>query len=299
MSEYHTPVLLNESIDGLNIKKGGVYVDVTFGGGGHSAEILKRLEEGRLFAFDQDEDALENKIHDSRLQLIHHNFRYLSNFIKYYNEDKIDGLLADLGVSSHEFDEGERGFSFRFDADLDMRMNRNIKFKASDILNEYSDKDLYYLFRNYGEIKNTGRLVKLIVSYRENGRIETTKEFREVIDSCIPKQKENRYLAQVYQALRIEVNSELDALKEMLEQAAALLKKGGRISVITYHSLEDRLVKNFFKTGNFEGKLEKDFYGNVITSFKLINKKVIIPNDEELSKNNRARSAKLRIVEKI
>ncbi|MCH4896746.1 MAG: 16S rRNA (cytosine(1402)-N(4))-methyltransferase RsmH [Marinifilaceae bacterium] len=299
MSEYHIPVLLNESIDGLNIKKGGVYVDVTFGGGGHSAEILRRLEGGRLFAFDQDEDALENKIQDSRLQLIHHNFRYLSNFIRYHNEEKIDGLLADLGVSSHEFDEGERGFSFRFDADLDMRMNRNIKFKASDILNEYSDEDLYYIFRNYGEIKNTGKLVKLIVSHREENRIETTQDFREVIDSCIPKNKENRYLAQVYQALRIEVNSELDALKEMLEQAADLLKKGGRLSVITYHSLEDRLVKNFFKSGNFEGKVEKDFYGNVQTCFKLINKKVITPSEEELKLNNRARSAKLRIVEKI
>lgn len=298
MSEYHIPVLLKESIDGLNIIPGGIYVDVTFGGGGHSAEILRRMSGGKLFAFDQDEDAIANKVNDERLILIHHNFRYLKNFLRYHGEEKIDGLLADLGVSSHEFDEAERGFSFRFEADLDMRMNRNCKLKASDILNEYEDTRLYYIFKNYGEVINPGKLVKKILEYRQQKQFKTTSDFRDAISSCMAKGKEIKYLAKVYQALRIEVNSELDALKEMLTQALDVLKPGGRLSVITYHSLEDRLVKNFFKSGNFEGDIEQDFYGNSKSPFELINRKVIVPNDEEIEINNRARSAKLRVAEK-
>lgn len=298
MSEYHVPVLLKESIDGLDIKPEGIYVDVTFGGGGHSAEILRRMEKGTLFGFDQDSDAIENKIDDERLVLVHHNFRYLKNFLKYHGVDEIDGLLADLGVSSHEFDEAGRGFSFRFSADLDMRMNRNTDVTAADVLNTYSQEDLYIMFKTYGEVQNTGRLVKTILAFRANNDFKTTDQFREAIKSCIPHGKESKYLAKVYQALRIEVNHELDALKEMLEQALKVLKPGGRLSVITYHSLEDRLVKNFFKSGNFAGKVEKDFYGNVNSPFKLVNRKVIIPTDEELEENSRARSAKLRIAEK-
>ncbi|MGB5989620.1 MAG: 16S rRNA (cytosine(1402)-N(4))-methyltransferase RsmH [Marinifilaceae bacterium] len=299
MSEYHVPVLLKESIDGLDIKPEGVYVDVTFGGGGHSAEILSRLGNGHLFAFDQDEDALSNKHNDERLTLVHHNFRYLKNFLKYHDVLEIDGLLADLGVSSHEFDEADRGFSFRFDADLDMRMNRNTKIKASDILNDYEDTELYFIFKYYGEVINPGKLVKKILEYRQNKPFVTTGDFREAIVSCMPGGKENKYLAKVYQALRIEVNAELDALKEMLQQALEVLKPGGRLSVITYHSLEDRLVKNFFKSGNFKGEVEQDFFGNFKTPFKLINRKVILPSDEEITVNNRARSAKLRVAEKL
>jgi len=299
MSEYHVPVLLKESIDGLDIKPSGVYVDVTFGGGGHSSEILNRLGPGKLFAFDQDEDALANKVEDDRLTLVHHNFRYLKNFLKYNGVLEIDGLLADLGVSSHEFDEADRGFSFRFDADLDMRMNRNIKLKASDILNDYADTDLYFIFKTYGEVKNPGKLVRKIIEYRQNKPFVTTTEFREAITSCMQKGKENKYLAKVYQALRIEVNAELDALREMLEQALEVLKPGGRLSVITYHSLEDRLVKNFFKSGNFKGEIEQDFYGNFKSPFKLVNRKVILPSDQEIEENSRARSAKLRVAEKL
>lgn len=298
MSEYHIPVLLKESIDGLNIKPDGIYVDVTYGGGGHSAEILRRLEKGKLFAFDQDSDAMRNKIEDERLILIQHNFRYLRNFLEYNDVQEIDGLLADLGVSSHEFDEADRGFSFRFSADLDMRMNRKTNITAADVLNTYSQEELYYVFKNYGEVHNTGRLVKTILAYRSNDLFKTTDQFREVIASCIPHGKESKYLAKVYQALRIEVNQELEALKEMLEQALTVLKPGGRLSVITYHSLEDRLVKNFFKSGNFAGKIEKDFYGKVNSPFKLINRKVIIPSEKEIDENSRARSAKLRIAEK-
>lgn len=299
MSEYHVPVLLKESIDGLDVKPSGIYVDVTYGGGGHSSEILSRLGEGRLFAFDQDEDALANELKDERLTLVHHNFRYLRNFLKFNGVIQIDGLLADLGVSSHEFDEADRGFSFRFEADLDMRMNRNIKLKASDILNDYSDTDLYFIFKTYGEVINPGKLVKKIIEYRQNKQFVTTSEFREAIISCMPRGKENKYLAKVYQALRIEVNSELDALREMLEQALAVLKPGGRLSIITYHSLEDRLVKNFFKSGNFKGEVEQDFFGNFKSPFKLVNRKIILPTDQEIEDNNRARSAKLRVAEKL
>lgn len=298
MSEYHIPVLLNESIDGLNIKPKGVYVDVTYGGGGHSAEILRRLGDGKLFGFDQDSDAIENELNDERLTLIHHNFRYLKNFLKYYGHEQVDGILADLGVSSHEFDEADRGFSFRFSADIDMRMNRNTEVTASDVLNNYAVTDLIKIFREYGEIKNAGRLANIIAAARENNPIKTTDQFREVIDKCIPPGKEKKYLAKVYQALRIEVNKELDALKDMLGQALKVLKPGGRLSVITYHSLEDRIVKNFLKSGNFEGKIEKDFYGNVNSPFNLINRKVILPSESEIENNGRARSAKLRIAEK-
>lgn len=299
MSDYHIPVLLNESIDGLDIKPDGIYVDVTFGGGGHSKEILRRLGDGTLFGFDQDSDAIENKVDDERLVMVHHNFRYLKNFLKYHGAEEIDGLLADLGVSSHEFDEADRGFSFRFNANLDMRMNRNTDVTAADVLNTYSQEELYSIFKHYGEVHNTGKLVKTIVAFRANEDFKTTDQFKEVIKSCIPHGKESKYLAKVYQALRIEVNHELDALKEMLEQALKVLKVGGRISVITYHSLEDRLVKNFFKSGNFEGKVEKDFFGNTSSPFKLVNRKVIIPTDDEIENNSRARSAKLRIAEKI
>ncbi len=299
MSDYHIPVLLHESIDGLNIKANGVYVDVTFGGGGHSKEILRRLEGGTLLGFDQDDDAIENKVDDERLIMVHHNFRYLKNFLKYYGFDEIDGLLADLGVSSHEFDEAERGFSFRFNANLDMRMNRNTNVTAADVLNTYSQESLYRIFRQYGEVHNTGKLVKTIVAFRAQEDFKTTDQFKEVIKDCIPYAKESKYLAKVYQALRIEVNNELDALQQMLEQALKILKPGGRISVITYHSLEDRLVKNFFKSGNFSGDVEKDFYGNTKSPFKLVNRKVIIPTEKEIEKNSRARSAKLRIAEKI
>ncbi len=278
--------MLKESIDGLDIKPEGTYVDVTYGGGGHSAEILRRLENGRLFAFDQDSDAMQNKVDDERLVFIQHNFRYLKNFLKYHGVEEIDGLLADLGVSSHEFDEADRGFSFRFSADLDMRMNRNTDITAADVLNTYSQEDLYSVFKNYGEVHNTGRLVKTILAYRTNELFKTTDQFKEVIESCIPNGKEKKYLAKVYQALRIEVNQELEALKEMLEQALNMLKPGGRLSVITYHSLEDRLVKNFFKSGNLN------------SPFKLVNRKIIIPSESEIEGNSRARSAKLRIAEK-
>lgn len=257
MSEYHVPVLLKESVDGLDIRPGGVYLDLTFGGGGHSREILNRLQHGHLLGFDQDEDALVNVPEDERFIFVNHNFRYLRNFVRYYGFGKVDGILADLGVSSHEFDEADRGFSFRYEAELDMRMNRRSKLKASDVLNTYTDDVLVNIFRNYGEVENAGRLVGAVVKARQEKAIVTSEDFYQAIFSCIPKMKEKKYLAKVYQALRIEVNGELDALKEMLGAAGEVLRPGGRLVVITYHSLEDRLVKNFFKTGNIEGKVEK------------------------------------------
>lgn len=295
---YHVPVLLEESVSGLNIDPDGVYLDLTFGGGGHSREILKRLKDGCLIGFDQDSDALANVPDDSRFIFVNHNFRYLRNFLRYCGYDEADGILADLGVSSHEFDEAGRGFSFRFDAELDMRMNQRSRLKATDILNTYSEENLIRIFRNYGEVDNVRRLVDLIVNARTGKMITRSEEFLQVIAPCVPKQKEKKYLAQVYQALRIEVNGELEALEDMLKEAERALRPGGRLVVITYHSLEDRIVKNFLKGGNFEGKVEKDFYGHVKRNFELVNRKVIVPSEEEIERNPRARSAKLRIAEK-
>jgi 16S rRNA (cytosine1402-N4)-methyltransferase len=297
---YHTPALLNESIDGLNIMPSGVYVDVTFGGGGHSREILKRLgDQGRLIAFDQDKDAFRNSIPDPRFTLVHGNFRFLKNFLRFYNVDSIDGLIADLGVSSHHFDESSRGFSFRFKGDLDMRMNQNANISAADILNEYTADKLSDIFYRYGELKNSRKIAASIVKFRESQKIKKTDEFLSILEPYTRRDNEKKVLAQAFQALRIEVNKEMDTLTDMLRQALQVMKPEGRISVISYHSLEDRLVKNFFKTGNFEGRLEKDFYGNSLTPFRLVNRKVIVPSDEEQKANPRSRSAKLRIAEKL
>ena len=296
--EYHVPVLLAESVDGLEIKANGDYVDVTFGGGGHSREIFSRLETGRLFAFDQDEDAAANIIHDERFFFIRHNFKYIRNFLRYYNVEQVDGILADLGVSSHDFDVAERGFSFRFDGDLDMRMNRDSTQSAADIVNTFTEDQLRTMFREYGEIDNAGRLAKQLVFVRDSKPVKTIEQFKESIAPCVPKFQESKYLAKVFQALRIETNKEMDVLHEFLEQSIQLLKPGGRLVVITYHSLEDRMVKNFIKSGDFSGKQEKDFFGNVESPLVAINRKVIVPNEEEIERNPRARSAKLRIAEK-
>ena len=296
--EYHNPVLLKECIEGLNINPKGIYVDVTFGGGGHSREILKHLTTGKLYAFDQDDDALKNKIDDERFVLIKQNFKYLKNFLKMYNALPIDGLLADLGVSSHQFDEAGRGFSIRFDAKLDMRMDRNIKQTAADIINTYSEVDLKRIFKVYGEVDNAGRLANVIFHARKEKQINTVNDLKAVIEKCVKRGRENQYYAQVFQALRIEVNKELDALQELLLQSLEVLKPGGRFVVISYHSLEDRLVKNIMRSGKFEGEVEKDFYGNKITPFEQITRKPIVPSDSENEENSRARSAKLRIAEK-
>lgn len=297
---YHNPVMLNESVDGLEIKKDGIYVDVTYGGGGHSKEILKRLgEKGRLIAFDQDADVEGNVVKDERLVMVPQNFKYLKNYLKMYGITQIDGLLADLGVSSHQFDVGERGFSIRFDGPLDMRMSKSNLITAAKIVNEYSEEDLVRLFREYGEINNAKKLVFEIVSKRMGSKFKTTTDLIEVAEKLVPGKMKNKYLAQVFQALRIEVNSELDVLKELLIQAKEVLKPSGRLVVITYHSLEDRLVKNFLKKGSFSGELEKDFFGNQLVDFKLITRKPVTPSNEELQLNNRARSAKLRIAEKL
>lgn len=295
MSEYHIPVLLTESMEGLDINPEGVYVDLTFGGGGHSREILNRLTTGKLIGFDQDEDAERNVPDDERFIFVRHNFRYFKNFLRYLGYSKVDGILADLGVSSHEFDVAERGFSFRFDGDLDMRMNQDTDFTAAQLLNEYSEEKLYRIFKFYGEVKNPGKLVRLIADYRKQNSFDTIQGFKEVIAPCVPKLKEHKYLAQVFQALRIEVNSEMEVLREMLEQCAQVLSSDGRLVVITYHSLEDRLVKNYIRSGNFDGKAEKDFYGNVKTPLKAVNRKVILPSQTEIESNGRARSAKLRV----
>ncbi len=295
---YHIPVLLHESVQGLRVNPCGDYVDVTFGGGGHSREIFRQLSTGRLFGFDQDEDAAANVIPDSRFYFVRHNFRYIRNFLKYYGIEKVDGILADLGVSSHDFDVAERGFSFRFDGDLDMRMNRNAGKTAADIVNTYPEEGLTRIFREYGELQNAFRLGKEIGKARSVRKIKTIGDFKQAISACVPPAQESKYLAKVFQALRIETNSELDVLIRFLEQTVDLLKPGGRLVVITYHSLEDRLVKNFMKAGNIEGKQEKDFFGNVNTPFELINRKIIVPTDEEIALNPRARSAKLRIAER-
>lgn len=296
---YHTPALLEESVDGLRIAPSGVYLDLTFGGGGHSSEILNRLgAEGRLIAFDQDEDAAQNALDDSRFILIRSNFRYLKNFLRYYDIDEVDGVLADLGVSSHHFDDAERGFSFRFEGDLDMRMNRRADISAADILNGYDMEKLSDVFYHYGELKNARSIASAVVAFRDKEQISTTGQLIEILQPFAGRDRERKVLAQAFQALRIEVNREMDALKEMLQRSLEMLKPGGRISVISYHSLEDRLVKNFFRSGNFEGVIEKDFYGNPITPFELVNRKVIVPTEEEQYNNPRSRSAKLRIAEK-
>lgn len=296
---YHTPVLLRESVDGLNISDGGVYVDVTFGGGGHSREILRLLgDKGRLLAFDQDEEATENAIQDVRFTFVRSNFRFLKNFLRYHGVEKVDGVLADLGVSSHHFDNSERGFSFRFSGELDMRMNRNAKKTAAEILNNYPEEKLADVFYQYGELKNARRIASEVVAFRQVERIQNAAHFLQILEPFTRKDKEKKILAQAFQALRIEVNTEMQALTDMLSQALEVLKPGGRLSVISYHSLEDRLVKNFFRTGNFEGELVKDFFGNVETPFELINRKVIVPSEEEQQRNPRSRSAKLRIAAK-
>ena len=297
---YHIPALLHESVDGLNIRPDGVYVDVTFGGGGHSKEILKRLgKNGKLLAFDQDDDAYQNNIRDPRFTFVKSNFRFLKNFLRYYQVDEIDGILADLGVSSHHFDDSERGFSFRLPGDLDMRMNRLALKSAAEVLNEYPMEKLSDIFFFYGELKTARKIAAAVSTFRELRKIESVSDFVEIMKPFTFREKENKTLAQAFQALRIEVNDELKALEEMLAQGLQILKPGGRFSVISYHSLEDRLVKNFFRTGNFEGEIVKDFFGNVQTPFELINRKVIVPTEEEQKNNSRSRSAKLRIAEKI
>lgn len=296
---YHVPVLLKESVDGMNICPNGTYVDVTFGGGGHSREILSRLEkDGRLLGFDQDEDAERNIVDDPRFIFVRSNFRYLHNFLRYHDIEKIDAILADLGVSSHHFDDSERGFSFRFDGALDMRMNKRAGLTAADVVNTYAEERLADIFYLYGELKNSRKLASVIVKARANGQIKTIGEFLEIIKPLFGREREKKELAKVFQALRIEVNQEMEALKEMLTAATEALKPGGRLVVITYHSLEDRMVKNIMKTGNVEGKTTQDFFGNLQTPFKLVNNKVIVPDEEEIERNPRSRSAKLRIAEK-
>lgn len=307
---YHVPVLLKESVDGLNIQSGGVYVDVTFGGGGHSSEILSRLDEqAHLYSFDQDADAEQNVmrsevgaerrfVDDPRFTFVRSNFRYLKNWMRYYGVESIDGLLADLGVSSHHFDDESRGFSFRFDAQLDMRMNKRAGKTAADIVNDYDEEALANLFYLYGEIKQSRRLAAAVVKARSQQRIATTQDLLRILEPIFKREREKKDLAKVFQALRIEVNHEMDALKEMLKSATELLKPGGRLSVITYHSLEDRIVKNIMKTGNVEGKRIQDFYGRIETPFTLINNKVKVPSENEQQENPRSRSAKLRIAEK-
>lgn len=296
---YHVPVLRDESVNGLITNPGGTYVDVTFGGGGHSREILKRLgAEGHLLGFDQDEDAEQNLVDDARFTFVRSNFRYLQNFLRYHDAEEIDGLLADLGVSSHHFDDSERGFSFRFDGALDMRMNKRAGITAADVVNTYDEGRLADVFYLYGELKNSRKLAAVLVKQRAVKKIETIAEFLETIKPLFGRQREKKELAKVFQALRIEVNHEMDALKEMLYAATRALKPGGRLVVITYHSLEDRMVKNLIKTGNIEGKQEQDFYGNVLTPYRQVNNKVIVPPEDELARNPRSRSAKLRIAEK-
>ena len=297
---YHRPVLLNESIEGLNINPKGTYIDLTFGGGGHARLVLEKLgKKGRLFAFDHDPNAVQNAIDDQRLIFIAANFRYLQNFLRYYGISHVDGILADLGISSHQIDRPERGFSFRAESRLDMRMNPASRKTAIEVLNNTPEEQLYGIFREYGELKNTGRVVRSILSARKESPIETTGQLETILADLVPQQNRSKFLARVYQAIRIEVNEEIDALGEMLVQTAGAMSAGGRLVVITYHSLEDRLVKNYMRTGNLEGELEKDFYGKPQTPWKLINRKVIVPGEEEIAENKRSRSAKLRIAEKI
>ena len=296
---YHVPVLLNESIEGMNLQPEGIYVDVTFGGGGHSKEILRQGDESiRLFSFDQDEDAEKNIVNDKRFTFVRSNFRYLHNFLRYHDVEQVDAILADLGVSSHHFDDSERGFSFRFDGKLDMRMNKRAGMTAAEVVNTYDEERLAGIFYLYGELKNSRKLASAIAKARANKQIVTIGDFLDIVKPMFGREREKKELAKVFQALRIEVNQEMEALKEMLYAATEALKPGGRLVVITYHSLEDRMVKNIMKTGNIEGKAEQDFFGNVQTPFRLVNNKVIVASDEEVARNPRSRSAKLRIAEK-
>jgi 16S rRNA (cytosine1402-N4)-methyltransferase len=296
--EYHNPVLLHPTVDGLNINPDGIYVDVTFGGGGHSREILSRLgPNGKLFAFDQDEDALANALPDERFTLINENFRYLKRFLRFHGVKAVDGILADLGVSSHQFDVPERGFSTRFDAELDMRMSQKSELDAYKVINEYDDANLRRIFYDYSELSNAPAIAKVIIEARENEPIKNTEQLKMVLSRFLPAHKSHKILAQIYQGIRIEVNQEMDVLKEFLEQSLEVLKPNGRLSVISYHSLEDRLVKRFIKNGMFEGEPERDFFGNFSVPFKTIGK-LIVPDHNEIKINNRARSAKLRIAEK-
>jgi 16S rRNA (cytosine1402-N4)-methyltransferase len=297
--EYHNPVLLKESVEGLNIKKDGIYVDVTFGGGGHSKEILKQLgPKGKLYAFDQDKDALLNTIDDERFTLINENFKFIKRFLRFYGVKQVDGILADFGVSSHQFDVAERGFSTRFDADLDMRMNQNDSLSAFNVINDYDEEHLRKVFWEYGELRQTPAIARVIVEERSKSQIKTSEELKFVLKKFLQHKKENKVLAQIFQAIRIEVNQEIEALKEMLLQTSEILKVGGRISFISYHSLEDRLVKRFIRNGMFEGEPERDVFGNYNVPFKKVGS-LIVPSAQEIKLNNRARSAKLRIAKKI
>lgn len=299
MSQYHVPVLLDQSVSALDIRSNGIYVDATFGGGGHSREILNRLgPDGKLISFDRDTDAIKNAPDDKRLILVHNNFRFVENFVRYNGYDGVDGILADLGVSSHQFDSGERGFSFRFDAPLDMRMNQKAKRNAADIVNNYSQEDLTKIFKIYGEIDKPWRAAELVCKARATAPIETTDQLSKAVEKMYNAQTEHKFLAKLYQALRIEVNMEMQALEDFLSGALSILKPGGILSVITYHSLEDRMVKNFMKSGNTEGEIIKDFYGKIESPFEIITRKPIIPNEEEISRNTRSRSAKLRVAAK-
>lgn len=297
--EYHNPVLLHKTVEGLAIKPDGVYVDVTFGGGGHSKEMLKYLgPNGKLFAFDQDEDAIANALPDERFQLITENFRYIKRFLRFYGIKEVDGILADLGVSSHQFDVAERGFSTRFESELDMRMSQKGQLSAFQVINEYEESAIKKVLFDFGELKNAGAMANVIVDARKEKPIKNSEELKLILARFLPAHKSNKILAQIYQAIRIEVNQEMEALKEFLEQSLEILKPNGRISVISYHSLEDRLVKRFFRNGLFEGEPVRDFYGNFTVPFKNI-EKLIVPNQEEIKSNNRARSAKLRVAEKL
>ncbi len=299
MSDYHDPVLLEECLEGLRINPKGVYVDVTFGGGGHSKALISKLKEGHLYAFDQDDDALKNEFVDHRCTLINANFRDLKNSLRFYGIKEVDGILADLGVSSHQFDVPDRGFSIRFEAELDMRMDQNADLNAVKVLNEYEQEELKQILKTYGEIKKPGTVARIICEYRLVKPIEKVNDLKELLKPFAPKMQENKFFAQVFQALRIEVNDELNALREMLIQAQEILKPGGRLVVISYHSLEDRLVKNFINKGNFEGELKQDFYGNKLLSFKKISRKPLLPSNHEIHRNSRARSAKLRVAQKL
>lgn len=299
LMEYHNPVLLKETVDGLAIKPDGVYVDVTFGGGGHSREILERLgPDGKLYAFDQDKDALENAIDDKRFTLINENFRFLKRFLRFYGVKQVDGVLGDFGVSSHQFNEAERGFSTRFDAKLDMRMNQGDKLSAYEVINEYEEDQLKKLFYSYADLKNAPKLARTIVAERKSNPIKTSEQLNNLLKPLLFKGKENKILAQIYQAIRIEVNQEIEVLKEFLLQTEDVIKTDGRLSLISYHSLEDRLVKRYIRSGLFEGEPEKDMYGNVDVPFKKV-KGLVVPSKEEIQQNNRARSAKLRVAKKL
>jgi 16S rRNA (cytosine1402-N4)-methyltransferase len=296
---YHIPVMLKESVDALGVKSGGIYVDATFGGGGHSREILNRLRGGQLISIDQDSEAAVNAIREKGFILIHNNFRFIRGLVRNEGFETVDGILADLGVSSHQFDTEERGFSFRFNAPLDMRMNNKSSLTAAQVVNTYSEEQLRYIFTTYGEIDNVERVVKLLMAERGQKTIHTTGDLVEVLKPYLPKMMEHKYLAKIFQGLRMEINREMTALEQFLEQSLRLLKPGGRLVVITYHSLEDRLVKNFMRSGNKDGRVEKDFFGKETTPFKLIVKKAMTPSEEEIKNNTRARSAKLRVAEKI